>query len=140
MIGAVLAKRQVRSGFDPMNQHDLTKVMAAWAEDGVFTYPGRVSVSGEHKGKKAIEACYAKFFETFPKVNFTVKEVFVSNIFALGATNNIAVEWEWALTNRQGKEFKNSGVTTIRAKGGKIVAMRDYYFNTDILKEAWGEA
>ena len=50
------------------------------------------------------------------------------------------MEWDVTETNREGKEFRNSGVTTIRVKGGKAVAMRDYIFNTDILKEAWGEA
>ena len=140
MIGAVIAKRLAGSGFDALNRHDITKMMAAWAEDGTFTYPGNVSMSGETKGKKAIEAWFAKMMEQFPKIDFTVKEVFVSNIFALGATNSIAVEWDVSETNREGKEFQNSGVTTIRIKGGKAVAIRDYIFNTDILKEAWGEA
>jgi len=140
MIGAVIAKRLAGSGFDALNRHDLTKFMAAWAEDATFTYPGNVSMSGETKGKKAIEAWFAKMMEQFPKIDFTVKEVFVSNIFALGATNSIAVEWDITETNREGKEFRNSGVTTIRVKGGKVVAVRDYISNTDILREAWGEA
>ncbi len=78
--------------------------------------------------------------EQFPKMNFTVKEVFVSNIFVLGATNNVAVEWDLTETNRKGKEFRNSGVSIFRVKGGKVVATQEYIFNTDILKEAWGEA
>ena len=139
MIGAIIAKRLAGSGFDELSRHDLTKFMAAWAEDGTFTFPGNTSMSGEMKAKKAIEAWFAKMMEQFPKIDFTVKEVFVSNIFALGATNSIAVEWDISETNREGKEFQNSGVTTIRIKGGKAVAIRDYIFNTDILKEAWGE-
>ncbi len=140
MIGAVIAKRRGDSGFDALNRHDLTKFMAAWAEDATFTFPGTTSMSGEIKGKKAIEAWFAKMMEQFPKINFTVKEVFVSDRLALGATNSIAVEWDVSETNSEGKEFQNSGVTTIRIKGGKAVAIRDYIFNTDILKEAWGEA
>ena len=76
--------------------------------------------------------------EQFPKLDFTIKEVFVSNIFALGATNNVAVEWDVTETNSEGKEFRNSGVTIIRVKGGKVVSLRDYISNTDIMKEAWG--
>jgi ketosteroid isomerase-like protein len=140
MIGAIIAKRLAGSGFDLLSRHDLSRFMAAWAEDGTFTFPGNTSMSGEMKGKKAIEAWFAKMMEQFPKIDFTVKEVFVSNIFALGATNSIAVEWDVSETNREGKVFRNSGVTTIRIKGGKAVAIRDYIFNTDILKEAWGEA
>ena len=80
MIGAVIAKRLAGSGFDALNRHDLIKCMASWAEDGTFTFPGNSSMSGETKGKKAIEAWFAKMMEQFPKIDFTVKEVFVSNI------------------------------------------------------------
>ena len=140
MIGAIIMKRLAGSGFDALSRHDLAKLIAAYAEDSTFTFPGNTSMSGETKGKKAIEAWFAKVMEQFPKIDFTVKEVFISNIFALGATNSIAVEWDVIETNREGKEFHNSGVTTIRVKRRKIVAVRDYISNTDILKEAWGEA
>jgi len=139
MIGAVIAKRRGSSGFDALSRHDLAKIMAICAEDATFIFPGNTPVSGENKGKKAVEACFAKIMEKFPKLDFTVKEVFVSNIFALGATNNVAVEWDVTETNREGKEFRNSGVTIIRIKGGKAVAIRDYICNTDILKEAWSK-
>ncbi len=140
MIGAVIAKKMARSGFDTLNRRDLTKATAGWAEDATWTFPGNIPISGETKGKKAIEAAMANWMEHFPRINFTVREVFVSNIFALGATNNIAVEWDIAETNLKGKEFHNSGMTIIRVKGGKVVAAKEYIFNTDLMKEAWVEA
>jgi len=140
MIGAIIAKRMARSAFDTLNRHDLATSIASWAEDATWTFPGDVPISGETKGKKAIEATFAKWMERFPKINFTVKDIFVSNIFALGATNNIAVEWDVVETDGEGKEFHNNGVTITRVKGGKVVSMRDYISNTDILKESWGEA
>jgi len=140
MIGAMIAKRMTRSAFDAINRHDLAKSMAGVAEDATWIFPGNIPISGETKGKKAMEAAFVKWMERFPKINFVVKEVFVSNIFALGATNNIAAEWDIVETDHEGKEFRNSGVTIIRIKGGKLVSMRDYLSNTDILKESWGEA
>jgi ketosteroid isomerase-like protein len=137
MIGAVMAKKKACSSFDAINRHDLAKCMAGWAEDATWTFPGNISISGETKSKKAIEACFAKWMEHFPKIDFKIKEVFVSNIFALGATNNIAVEWDITETNPEGKVFLNSGVTIIQVKGGKAVAVREYLFNTDVLKEQW---
>ncbi len=137
MIGAVIAKRRGSSGLDMLSRHDLAKIMAACAEDVTFTFPGNTSISGESKGKKAVEACFAKVMERFPKIDFTIKEVFVSNIFALGKTNNVALEWDVIETNHEGKEFRNSGVTIFRVKGGKAFAIRDYISNTDILKETW---
>lgn len=139
MIGAVIAKRMARSGFDALNRHDLAKSMAGWAENATWTFPGNIPISGETKGKKAIEAAFAKWMERFPKINFTIKEVFVSNIFALGATNNIAAEWDIVEADREGKEFHNSGVTIIRVKGGKVVAIKEYIFDADSLEEAWGK-
>ena len=140
MIGAIIMKRLAGSGFDALNRHNLAKLMAAYAEDSTFIFPGNTPMSGETKGKKAIEAWFAKVMEQLPEIDFTVKEVYISNIFALGATNNIAVEWDVIEANREGKKFHNSGVTTTRIKDGKIVAVRDYISNTDILKEVWGEA
>ena len=140
MIGAIIAKRKTRSAFDTLNQHDLAKSIAAFTEDATWTVPGNTPISGEWKGKEAVEAAFTKWMERFPKINFTLKEVFVSNIFALGATNNIAAEWDIVETDREGKESHNSGVTTFRVKGGKVVSMHDYIFNIDLLNEEWGES
>ena len=140
MIGAVIAKKMARSILDALSRRDLAKVTSVLAEDATWTFPGNVTISGETKGKKAFEAALADWMAHFPKINFTIKEVFVSNIFAIGATNNIAIEWEIAMTNLKGKEFRNSGVSIMRVKGGKAVAEKEYLFSTDILKEAWVEA
>lgn len=140
MIGAVIAKRKARSVFDALSRRDVAKVTAELAEDATWTFPGNVSISGETRGKKAVEVAMANWMAHFPKIDFTIKDVFVSNIFALGATNNIAIEWEIAMTNLKGKEFRNSGVSIMTVKGGKAVAEKEYLFSTDILKEAWVEA
>lgn len=137
MIGAVIAKKMARSGFDTLNRHDLAEAMRGWAEDATWTFPGNIPISGEAKGKKEVEAAFSKWMERFPQINFTIKEVFVSNIFALGATNNIAVEWDLVEVDHEGKEFRNSGVTIIKVKGGKVVAIREYIFDNDSLEAAW---
>jgi ketosteroid isomerase-like protein len=139
MIGAILAKRMARSGFDAMNQRNLNKALGHLADDATLNFPGKISISGVTKGKKAIMERHAKMLEHFPKMHFTVKEVFVSNILAMGATNSIAIEYDLTYTNHEGKEFHNSGVTIGRVKGGKMVSMKEYIFNPDTTKEAWGK-
>jgi ketosteroid isomerase-like protein len=139
MIGAVLAKRMARSSFDAFNQRDLKKATKGFAEEATYTMGGNISISGITKGKKAIETLFAKLLEHYPKMQFTVRDVFVSNIFAMGATNNVAVEYDVTYTSREGKEFHNSGVTIARVKGGKVVSMQDYIFSLDTTKEAWGK-
>ncbi|NIS61757.1 MAG: hypothetical protein GTO13_13975 [Proteobacteria bacterium] len=140
MIGAIIFQRNVRSAFDSLNQRNLSKFMSGWAEDGTFIYPTVVSVGGKIEGKKAIESWFEKFMEQYPKLSFTVKNVCVQNAFAFGGTNVAAAEWDIAVTNRDGKDFQNSGVTVITAKGGKAVSVQDYIFDTETVKKAWGES
>ena len=139
MIGAILAKIMARSGYSAINQRNPDKALGNLAEDATFTFPGKISISGVTKGKQAIIECHEKMLEHFPKMHFTVKEVFVSNILAMGATNNVAVEYELTYTNREGKEFHNSAVTVGRIKGGKMVSMKEYIFDLDTTNEAWGK-
>jgi len=139
MIGAIIAKKKAHSGFATLNQRDLSAFLASWAENATFVYPGNLSVSGKIEGKKAIEEWFRKLMEQFPKVNFTVRDVFVQNIFALGGTNVVAIEWDIDLTNREGRDFQNSGVTIISIKNGKITLVRDYLFDAEVQKRTWGE-
>lgn len=139
MIGTFIARSKIRSGFNSLNQHDMDTFLAAWADDATFIYPGNLSVSGEIKGKKAIEEWFRKFMEQFPQVNFTLKHICLQNIFDMVGTNHVAVHWDTKLTNRDGKEFQNSGVTTINLKKGKAVLVRDYIYDIEVAKKAWGE-
>ena len=140
MIGAIIAKRKARSGFDSLSQHDLDAFLAHWAEEATFVYPGNLSVSGEMKGKEAIREWFQRFIDQFPLSSFTLKNICVQNIFALGGTNVLAVEWDVKLNNRDGEEFNNSGVTVISLKGRKAILVRDYIFDLELAKRAWGES
>jgi ketosteroid isomerase-like protein len=55
MIGAIIMKRLAGSGFNAFSQRDLAKLMAAYAEDSTFTFPGNTSMSGETKDKKQLK-------------------------------------------------------------------------------------
>ena len=139
MIGTFIAKRKIRSGFNYLSKHDIDKFLTDWAEDATFIYPGNISVSGEFQGKKTIEEWFKKFMGQFPQINFTIKHICLQNIFDMIGTNHIAVEWDVNLTNRDGKEIQNSGVTTLDLKMGKAILVRDYIFNLEKVKEGWGE-
>ncbi len=45
-------------------------------------------------------------------------------------------EWDLDYTNRAGRMFHNSGVTSGSARGGKIVRLQDYLFDWLALAEA----
>ena len=66
MIGALIAKSKATSSYDLLNARDIKKFLANWHDDCVWCYPGNVSVSGEFKGKKAVEEVPA-VFRSIPK-------------------------------------------------------------------------
>jgi len=141
MIGALIAKKKTASAFDALNRRDMSAFLSAWRDDCVFIYPGDISVSGETKGKPAIEKWFRNFMDQFPKIKFTVKSVCVKRIFDFTGTNVVAAQWDIELTNRDGKEIENSGVTIINTRMGKAFLVKDYLFNTGKkFREAWGEA
>ena len=79
--------------------------------------------------------------DQFPKIDFTIKNICVENVFDFVGTNVVAAHWDVNLTNRDGKEIQNSGVTIIKVKFGKALLVVDYFADTgDTLKKAWGEA
>jgi ketosteroid isomerase-like protein len=129
MIGAMIAQKAIAEAFELLNRHDLSKFMAAWHDNGTFIYPGEISQSGTFEGKNAVEGWFRGFFEQFPRIQFDIQNLCVENIFALTGTNIVTVHWNIRLTNRDGREGQNSGVTVINIKGGKVIRAKDYIFD-----------
>lgn len=129
MIGALLARRALVKAFGALNHHDLPKFMSAWRDDGAFVYPGDIPESGAFKGKNAVEAWFRHFFEQFPKIQFNLQDVCVRNLFDLSGTNVVAVHWNIHLTNREGREGQNSGVTVVNIERGRVYLVKDYIFD-----------
>jgi ketosteroid isomerase-like protein len=141
MIGAIIAKQSVKSGFDALNDHNLDKFMKAWAEQSVWIYPGNLSVSGKFVGKDRVRKWFEHFLEQFPQMRFTVTHFGVGSIFALGGSNVISAYWELELMNKAGLKYSNSGVTLLTIKGAKVVQGEDFLFKSsgeDFIK-IWGE-
>jgi ketosteroid isomerase-like protein len=139
MIGAFIAKMKVRSAFEALNQRNFPAFSAAWRNDCVFIYPGDIDVSGKFEGKVAIEKWFKNFLEQFPKIKFTIKNICVDNVLDLVGTNVVAAHWDIDLTNRDGKESQNSGVTVIEIKFSKALYVKDFLFDTGATWRAgWG--
>ena len=140
MIGALIAKSKVTSSYDLLNSRDIKSFLANWHDEATWAYPGSISVSGEFKGKKAIEEWFQKYLDQFTSFKITPRSVCVKNIFDFVGTNVVAVNWDEALTSKDGNQFQFSGVTVITLKLGKATDARDYIFATDEeLRKAWGE-
>jgi len=139
MIGAIIGKKMIHSQYSRLNRGEIDAFLFGFADNATFIYPSNVSVGGEIKGKKAIDEWFHRLMEHYTKINITLKNIFVTNVLALGATNIFAVEWDEIATNRGGEDFKFSGVTVIDIERGKAMRIQEYVFEPDILKKAWGE-
>ena len=129
MIGTLVAKKAIADGFEALNQHDISKFMSSWRDDGTFIYPGEIPASGVFQGKSAVESWFRNFFDQFPKIQFDVQDICVRNIFDLTGTNVVAVHWNLQLKNRDGRVGQNSGVTVLHIKGGKAFQVKDFIFD-----------
>ncbi|RLB97789.1 MAG: hypothetical protein DRH34_14735 [Deltaproteobacteria bacterium] len=139
MIGAMIAKQKISSAYNALNNRDFEAFLAAWRDDCTFIYPGDLPVSGKIEGKPAIEKWFKNFFDQFPKLKYTLKNVCVDNVFDFMGINTVAAHWDSEYTNKDGKKFQNSGVTVIKIKFGKAEFVKDYYFDTgDNFRAAWG--
>jgi ketosteroid isomerase-like protein len=140
MIGALIARSRSPAFYEAMNRRDLERLLAALDDDVTFVYPGDVTASGTHTGKPAIRAWFERFFEQFPWIRFTVKQVAVANLFDMRGNNTVATHWEVDVTNRDGVRGHTSGVTIATLRRAKGRHIQDFIFDTGPrFREVWGE-
>ena len=129
MIGTLIAKKSVAAAFEAMNRQDLDEFMSIWRDDGVFIYPGEIPESGSYEGKDAVRGAIQNFFDKYQKIQFDIQDICVKNIFDLTGTNVVAVHWNISLTNLEGREGQNSGVSIINIEGGKAFLVKEFIFD-----------
>lgn len=141
MLGAILAKQAVKSGFDSLNKGDLEQCLKGWNDECVFKYPGKVKAGGTFTGKDQIKKWYKNFFDQYPQRKFTLKHIALENIFDLIGNNTAIARWDLEVTNKDGFKSSNSGVTLLEIRGGKISMGEDFMLisDGDEYRRAWGD-
>lgn len=141
MVGAIIAKRAIRSAFDALNKGDLERFMRAWSEDCVFIYPGKVKAGGEFSGKAQLEKWFKEFIEQFPRRRFTINHVGVDSIFDMSGNNTLFVQLDLEFTNKDGFKGTNRGVSMIKIKRTKVIRVEDFLniMDGDDYKRGWGD-
>jgi ketosteroid isomerase-like protein len=141
MLGAILAKQAVKSGFDLLNKGDLEKSMKGWSDDCIWKYPGKVKAGGTFTGKDQVRNWYDNFFKQFPQRKFTLKHIAIENIFDLIGNNTVIARWDLETINKDGYKSSNSGVTVLKIKGSKVTFGEDFMLTTDgdDYRKAWGD-
>jgi ketosteroid isomerase-like protein len=141
MIGAIIARKAVKSGFDALNEGNLDKFMKAWGDDCIWIYPGKVTAGGRFVGRDEVRKWFEKFQYQFPQMKFIINHLGVGNIFDLVGNNVISAQWDLELVNKDGISFHNSGVTLLTIKGAKVVQGQDFMTisDGDEYKKLWGD-
>ena len=140
MIGAFVAKAAVKKALADLSNRDLDSFLDAWGEDVIFHYPGNAVASGTFRGRETVRAWFARMLQQYPEIAFTVKGVSVQNLFDLLGNNVAVAEWDIRVRRTDGEVYENTGVTVVRLRGGKAVAVRDFLFDMDTVEEAWSTA
>ena len=138
MIGAIILKSMLdRTGTDQINQRDIEQLLSHWTDDATLIYPGNLPFSGELRGRPMLTAFFEIYLEQFPQLEFTAQDTFISNMFAIGFSNTVAIETAIKYTNRWGDTFENSVTSILKLKHAKVWYDKDYYFDLDTLNKAW---
>lgn len=133
VIGAVLAKREVRKGFEAINRHDLDALLGMFSVDSVWEFPAGTVLGGRHEGTDAVREWFGYWFERMPEIHFTLSHVAVENIFAMGSTNVVYVEWDLDETDTDGTPHHLTGITAFDIVHGKVKRGKDYIFEQEVL-------
>ena len=138
MIGAIILKSMLdRTGTDQINQRDVEQLLSHWTDDAVLIYPGNLPFSGALRGRAMLTAFFEIYLEQFPQLEFTAQDTFISNMFAIGLNNTVAIETATKYTNRWGDTYENSVTSILKLKWGKVWYDKDYYFDVHTLNKAW---
>jgi len=128
MIMSMLAKRMIRENFEIMSRDhiDTDALLKDWADDAVWDGTSELGVGQTIKGKKAIADWFHRWEQDFPKRKLVVKNVCLKGSF-LPAPNNVEiVDWTCWEADKQGREYKYDGATTIVIRNMKAVKVTEH--------------
>jgi uncharacterized protein len=134
MFERLLARTYDRS----INRLDLERTMESWADDAVFEFPGRSTISGRFAGKPAIRAWWQHVFERVREVRFVPRHVAFANPFLLTWANTMFTELEVDITTKDGISVHAELVSVMRFRRGKAVFARDYFLDPSVEETLWG--
>jgi steroid delta-isomerase-like uncharacterized protein len=111
------------------NSHDPEKVVALFAENGVYE---DIPFGSTNRGTAALRKYAADYFAAVPDMKTTVTSSSVKN-------GGGYLEWVFSGTDvglyKTGKPFSLRGVSIIVTKNGRVTSDRDYYDLASLMKQ-----
>lgn len=128
----------VARNYRALEERDLAAMMRWWADDAVFVFPGRTTISGTFSGKAAIEAWWRRVLDRMIVFHFTPKHVAFASPFGLTWSNTVLIEQTVDAATVDGLSAHVELVSVLRYRHGKVVHARDYFFDMSEEERIWG--
>ena len=112
-----LTEKDLAATFDAFNRHDLSGVMAHFADDCVFfTVAGEEEHGTRIVGRAAIAQAFEGVWTSMPDVQWADHAHFISEDGSRGVS-----QWTFRATNPDGTRNEVQGVDLFRIEDGKLV-------------------
>jgi ketosteroid isomerase-like protein len=116
-----LVGRIVRALIARLNKGDIRPILAGFAPDAHFVFPGRSSFAADHRGKREIEAWFTRFAAFGPK--FTIHDVTVAGPPWNARTS---IRFTDRMSVAGAGDYENEGMIYQRSRWGRIKEDRVY--------------
>ena len=120
----------LRKGYDAFAKGDTATLTDLFSEDVVWHLPGRNLISGEHKGRDAVFAVFAKTMEL-------TGGTFKIDVHDIVANDEHTVTLSRASASRQGKQLDLRGVDIYHIRNGKVTEWWSFVEDQRLDDEFW---
>jgi len=120
----------LRKGYEAFAGGDIAAITELFAEDMVWHVPGNNLISGEHKGRDAVFAVFAKTMEL-------TGGTFKIDLHDIVANDEHTVSLSRASASRQGKQLDLRGVDIYHIRNGKVTEWWSFVEDQRLDDEFW---
>ncbi len=118
-------EKLINNFFEKLNDKEFESIESYLSPHVVFYFPGTQPLKGPKKVKQLLQIIYRRY----PHLKFRVNDIIIQK-------NRVAAVWENAGTDRQGRPYRNEGVTIFTLKQGKVISMSDYFKDTSFVNKS----
>lgn len=101
----------LREGYEAFAKGDMATMTEGFSDDVVWHVPGTGPFAGDHVGRDAVFAVFARMAELSPDLRVEVHDILASDEHAVALTRGIG--------SRQGKQLNMPGVDIYHIRDGK---------------------
>ena len=120
----------LRKGYEAFARGDIAALTDMFAQDMVWHVPGNNLISGEHKGRDAVFAVFAKTMEL-------TGGTFKIDLHDIVANDEHTVSLTRAAASRQGKQLDLRGADIYHIRNGKVTEWWSFVEDQRLDDEFW---